>query len=144
MESKQDIYQSFESFVCGLMYYDKFQIERQNELCKYLNKLNYSDFFKIFEILKLSKNRTKHIQVVTNIGECFVSLIYNPNTLITEIDNIDCLKLILNEHDDFTPRGSGQILDIDMMEEWMDENEKEEKYKDKIELFKIYINKHKE
>lgn len=135
MELKQDIYQSFQSFVCGLMYYDKDQIERQNELCKYLNKLNYSDFFKIFEILKSSKNEPTHVQVITNIGECFVRLIYNPDTLITEIDNIDCLKLILNEHDD---------LDIDMMEEWTDENEKEEKYKDKIDLFKIYINKHKE
>lgn len=133
MESK-DIYESFTSFVCSLMFNHKDQIKSQDSLCEYLNKLNYSDFFKIFEILELSKKPCKHVQVISNIGDTFVRLIYNPDTLVFELRNIDCIKLVLDKNDN---------IDIDMLEDWINENSIIKKHKDKINLFKEYINKRK-
>ena len=133
MESK-DIYESFTSFVCSLMFDSKDQIETQDELCEYLNKLNYSDFSKIFEILQSSNEKCKHIQVISNIGDTFVSMIFNPNTLVLGFENIDCIKLVLDKNDN---------IDIEMLEDWIDENSIIKKYKNKINLFKEYIDKRK-
>lgn len=131
MESK-DIYESFTSFVCSLMFDSNDQTDTQDELCEYLDKLNYSDFSKIFEILQSSKEQTKHIQVISNIGDTFISMIYNPNTLVLGLRNIDCIKLVLDKNDN---------IDIDMLEDWIDDDNEE--YKDEINLFKEYINKRK-
>lgn len=124
---------SFQSFVCGLMFDHKDQIKAQDELCTYLNQLNYSDFTKIFELILHAKNCVGEINVFTDIGETFVSLIYNPETIVLGLDNIECIKLVLNNHND---------LDMYAIQEWVDENKDE--YPDKASILIEYIEKNKQ